>query len=162
MKTLGYPKSGVSPSQDRARRRRLTSLAERDAMQEVRARDRGCRFPLCGCRGLFAVHVCHLVHRGMGGNPTGDRTDPARLISLCAWRHLLGRVSLDKHTVQIVPLTQRGMDGPCKFLIHSASLPMFDLPGQFWEVGREVRRGECAPFSGEQAVVLDWLASMKV
>lgn len=29
------------------------------------------------------LEYAHLEHRGMGGNPTGDRTQPEKLITLC-------------------------------------------------------------------------------
>lgn len=89
---------------------------ERKIMNEVRKRDRVCRFPMCGCKKLgLNLEVAHLRHRGMGGNPLGDRTNTAEMILLCSHRHQFGGVSLHRGTLRIVPLTEDGCDGPVRF-----------------------------------------------
>lgn len=132
------------------RRRRRDK--EQDAKREVRRQDRYCRFPLCGCdRAKLQWEVAHLQHKGMGGNPAGDRSDPSRLIYLCTARHQTGLVSLHAGTLEIEPLTSDGTRGPCSFRIRQ---------GDTWvEVGREHALHEFDPFTPEQRRVLIELAT---
>lgn len=108
----------------RASKGRKLKREERDNKALVRARDGAghgramritgrCRFPLCGCheRGLF-VEVAHQCHKGMGGDPTGERSQPELMICLCNWRHKEARFSVDKGNVRWVPLTDQGANGP--------------------------------------------------
>jgi hypothetical protein len=106
------PKSGLTPS--RLRRRRSGRLARQERANKARARrrDRRCRFPLCPCAGYgLALEVSHLVHKGMGGDPTGERSQPEGMVLLCHWRHKESRWSIDKGTLRWRPLTDRGADG---------------------------------------------------
>lgn len=167
MPVWSVPKSGVTPKQNRAKRHRAVSRAELDAKAEVRARDGQCRFPACGCATHgFALHVAHGKAKGAGGDPTGQRSVPSNLVYLCSARHLANPISLHQGTLQILPRSkEQGFGGPCTFLVRKSLLQPF-FPDQEWgdwyEVGREVRRGEFAAFTPEQAVVLDWLATMRV
>lgn len=165
--TIGFPKGSFRL--DRAKRRMARDRQERDAKAEARQRDRGCRFPACGCRSMgFALHVAHLEDKGMGGNPRGDRSTRDKLITLCAGRHLANRISLHGGTLRIEPLTARGTDGPCKFLLKNGSLKPFEFKDEWWEVARERRisstaiRFELVATTPEQDVVLDYLSGMKV
>lgn len=87
--------------------------AENKNKQIVRERDRKCRFPLCPCHrfGLF-LEVSHCEHKGMGGDPTGERSLPERMIYVCNWRHKESPVSIDKKKLRAMPLTAAGTDGP--------------------------------------------------
>jgi hypothetical protein len=110
---------------------------ERQEMTAVRQRDRACRFPLCGCRTLkLRLEVAHTQHRGMGGNPAGDRTSTASCVLLCMHRHQFGAVSLHAGTLRHVPLTADGFDGPVAWEI-------YDDLGGWMEVAREDRIGHC-------------------
>jgi len=94
-------------------RRRGRQQDERDAKAQVRRRDRICRFPGCGCKRLhLRLEVAHVRHKGAGGNPAGDRNDPANLLLLCTHRHRYGRVSLHAGTLRVRCLTARGTNGP--------------------------------------------------
>ncbi len=86
---------------------------ESKLMEQARDRDGSCRFPLCGCRRhRFVLHVSHQKHRGMGGNPSFDRSDPALLMLLCAPRHRFNLFSVDKGNIEWRPLTDKGANGP--------------------------------------------------
>ena len=93
---------------------------EIEQKQKVRDRDGWCRFPLCGCRQRRRpVHVAHRDHKGMGGNPKGDRSDSDRMLLLCVDRHLNSKFSWHHGTVRWEPLDPlRGADGPVRWLIH--------------------------------------------
>jgi len=103
---------------ERAKRKRGRKALELEQMQAVRARDQSCRFPLCGCRHLGTIlAVCHLRHRGIGGNPAGDRTQRAGMILLCQTRHHDSIIALDRGTMSCEPLTDKGTDGPVRWTV---------------------------------------------
>ena len=103
---------------ERAKRKRGRKSLELEQMQAVRDRDISCRFPMCGCRHLgTAFHVAHLRHRGIGGNPAGDRTQRAGMVLFCSTRHHDSIIALDRGTMICEPLTERGTDGPVRWLI---------------------------------------------
>lgn len=141
---------------------------ERLAKSAVRHRDRVCRFPLCGCKKLgLRLEVAHADHKGMGGNPEGDRSTPDRMILLCTHRHQDGAVSLHKGTLWAKPLTAEGYNGPVRWLIDAATL----FPGLYryvtkaarWaELGDESAPGvfDVAVLSAAQVRVLEQLATM--
>jgi hypothetical protein len=85
---------------------------------KVRKRDKGCRFPMCGCRRLgLRIEVSHDRHKGMGGNPACDRSDAADMVQLCEHRHQHSQVSRHKGTLRSVPLSHRGYDGPVEWWV---------------------------------------------
>jgi hypothetical protein len=100
----------------RRRERRETERAEK---QIVRHRDQyRCRMPLCGCRDAgMRLEVSHQRHKGMGGNPKGDRSTQDQMILLCRVRHQQGIISRHKGSLAIRPLTDAGTAGPCAFAI---------------------------------------------
>jgi hypothetical protein len=113
---------------ERNRRRRRRKKVVKDAAAEVRKRDKVCRFPRCGCRRLGMTmkawpEVSHAQHRGMGGNPTGDRSTTALMALLCKWRHQDAPFSRHKGTLRHVPLTDRGFDGPVRWEIDILAMP---------------------------------------
>lgn len=111
----------------RAKRTRRLKRDERSEKGKVRDRDKHCRFPRCGCGrvgGMKAVPtVSHLKHKGMGGNPKGERSTTVGMIELCKWRHQDARISRDKGTLRYVPLTDAGCDGPVCWQIDVTALP---------------------------------------
>ncbi len=182
-------KRGKGPTaKRRAAKRRKIDAGELGAMQDARGRDEYCRFPLCGCRatgmiprsfGGFDSEVSHAKHRGMGGNPEGDRTVPALLLLVCNWRHKLSKFSIDQKTIRWVPLTADGANGPIRWLIdvevflahrlpipvHIAAVvktfsPIESDPFPFVEVARETAPHEYEPFTDAQKTVLDYLSKM--
>jgi hypothetical protein len=142
---------------------------EADHMQRARRRDGYCRFPNCKCRDFrLALEVSHAVkHRGMGGNPAGDRTEPKKLILLCVARHQRNVVSIDRHSLRVRALDARqGLGGPCAFDVDLRVL--FDGAWQqarrpkWFEVGRETARHIFEPFTPEQQGILDKLKGMEL
>ena len=71
-------------TRERRRKARLHKAAETAVMREARARD-GHRCRMCQSR--QDTEVAHLRHRGLGGNPSGDRTTLAGLVTLCRVHH---------------------------------------------------------------------------
>ncbi len=60
---------------------------EDKTMADAKRRDHGkCRWPGCAFKDL-RIETAHLVHRGMGGNPAGDRTERHKLIAFCLRHH---------------------------------------------------------------------------
>lgn len=97
-----------------ARERRAARVAaEQKILQAALKRDeRRCRVPRCEFAGkTLPIDPCHLIHRGMGGNPKGDRTTRDSVIALCRVHH--GR--LDAGLLEIDPLTPKGTDGVCDY-----------------------------------------------
>lgn len=150
---------------------------ERDNKAEVRRRDKHCRFPLCGCRKLglrleARQEVSHDTHKGMGGNPAGDRSAPERMIFLCLHRHQDGAISRHKGTLRTRYLTDRGNAGPVAWQVRRVALfepevlavvDAADLPrGEWVEVAREVSRGQVGELAPWQRAVLDVLAQMNL
>lgn len=153
---------------------------ELTAMLDARDRDGYCRFPLCGCvrKGrLWAgrdqiAEVSHAKHRGMGGNPEGDRTVPALLLLVCNWRHKLSKLSIDQKTIRWVPLTPDGANGPIRWLVPLREMvsKVFDYDGPVeydagdrfsWvELARETAPHEYEPFTDAQKMLLSYLSEM--
>lgn len=113
--------------------------AERRTMDAARKRDGGCRYPGCPCRRQhLRVDVCHARHRGMGGNPSGNRTVTNILISLCLVRH----GEWDRGEIEITPQDRLlGFDGPADFYRR-------DDAGQLQLVASEKRIGVSATRDG--------------
>lgn len=145
---------------------------ERDAKAEVRRRDKFCRFPLCGCRrAQLAVEarteVSHARHKGMGGNPAGDRSTAGQMVLLCLHRHQYGIVSRHAGTLRARYLTRRGFDGPIAWEAHRQTLRHLKLlsgarPQEWIELAREAAVGVFEPFEDWQLVVLKRLGEMVV
>lgn len=144
----GFPKpSRGTAKAARRERTRQARKQERDAKAEVRRRDKTCRFPLCGCRrGGYALHVAHGTHKGMGGNPKGDRSTAAGMVLLCAPRHRESVLSIDRGTLRWEALTEAGADGPIRwqtkrevpFEVESAA---GFIGSYWWTIAVEDRRG---------------------
>lgn len=92
-------------------RRNLRKAAERREMQAALKRDGNrCRVPRCEFAVLnLVIEPAHQAHRGMGGNPAGDRTERKTVIALCKRHHRL----YDTARLDIEPLTAKVFDGPC-------------------------------------------------
>lgn len=98
---------------DRHARRLTTKAHETREMQAALKRDgKKCRVPRCEFAKLnLIIDPCHERHRGMGGNPNGNRTTRQTVIALCRRHHRL----YDNGDIAIEPLTHKGFDGPCDF-----------------------------------------------
>lgn len=156
-----FPKSGVTTKQARAKKRRALAALEREHKAAVRERDGGCRFPFCGCRAAarpYVLEVSHQIHKGMGGDPTGERSTSAGMIYLCSWRHKDGPVSIDRGTLRWEALTERGADGPVRWILNSTVNGAYKLPE--FVVATETAVQQIEKPSYIQASVLDALARM--
>jgi len=103
----------ITTKMARAKKAAVNRKAEREAKAIVRARDRVCRFP--GGNHAWPLEVAHLQHKGMGGNPAGDRSVPEKMILLCRGHHQSGPVSLHRGTLKVEPLTDAGTNGEVRF-----------------------------------------------
>jgi len=114
-----------------------------------------CRFPLCGCyeRNLF-VEVSHQKHKGMGGDPTGERSQPELMICLCNWRHKEAKFSVDKGNLRWIPLTDQGANGPVVWEMY--------LPDAGWfELAREVAIRVLGELTPRGLYILNDLANLR-
>jgi hypothetical protein len=146
---------GSSAKVQRVTARQARRVAEETNKTYVRRRDRRCRFPLCGCRKFgFALHVSHQQHKGMGGNPKGDRSTGDRMILVCAPRHREHPMAIDKGTVKWEGLTRNGSDGPVRWLVR------LDGRRTWTEVARERAVQELEPLTEKQRRILRQLAEM--
>lgn len=134
--------------------------------REARRRDgHRCRFPLCGCRRLnlaleARLEVSHQTHKGASGDPTGVRSTPDLLLTLCKHRHQDGGVSRHKGTMRARYLTSDKANGPVAWDV-AARLVWPNVRGDHWiEVAREVKVQQLEPLSPKQQVILERLAEM--
>lgn len=136
-----------------ARRRKTRAAAlkrgENKNKAKVRARDRVCRFPLCPCQrfGLF-LEVSHATHKGMGGDPTGERSAPELMILVCNWRHKESHISIDKKAIRWLPLTDKGSNGPVEWQAKA------DEGGEWITLAREESIGRWLPIDPWQRALL--------
>lgn len=108
--------NGETYAEYRAKRKASRQNAERAVKAAIRRRDGiGCRWPDCQFwkRG-FRVDAAHLDDKGMGGDPKLIRTQTSTVMRICVQHHT-GPESLHSGDLRIVPLTDRGADGPCQF-----------------------------------------------
>ncbi len=121
MAHVSFPKPlrGECLLERRERKAELTRHEQR-GMQAAKKRDGGvCRWPRCYYhkhRGI-PVDACHMVHRGAGGNPSGDRTQRHLIVTLCRIHH----GQYDAAKIEIEPLTEQHADGPLAFYAQSES-----------------------------------------
>ncbi len=97
--------------------KRSRKTAEEEVMDAAVRRDHGkCRFPRCEfAKEKLKIDPVHfLEHRGMGGNPKGDRTSTTgQIVALCRKHHdMLDRyLEIEVHAIDPVRLA----DGPLAF-----------------------------------------------
>lgn len=121
--TPNWKASRTKRVREKVQRRWALERAERNNKATVRRRDRGCRFPLCGCKKLglrleARPEVSHDKHKAMGGNPAGDRSVPELMVQLCVHRHQDGFISRHKGTMRAVYLDSvRGYNGPVSWQV---------------------------------------------
>lgn len=159
-------KTGVTSRVERRTKRAGEKTAEEKNKKKVRLRDKRCRFPLCGCKRLkIMAHVSHQRHKGSGGNPAGDRSQPSGMIYVCACRHRENVISIDRGTLRWRELEKgKGADGYIAWDIRRDELPSHLREGraEWVEIAREWRGGELMPLAGHQLAILQWLAKMEV
>jgi hypothetical protein len=158
-------KTPLSRKVVRVLKRRAAATLEETEKAKVRRRDRYCRFPLCGCGKMkLALAVCHSEHKGIGGNPAGDRSQAALMIYLCSARHRENAISWDRGTIRIRPLTDQLFAGPCAWDVDlPRSIEAMKKNERRWvEVARERSLHVFEPFTLHQETVLKRLAEMTV
>jgi hypothetical protein len=114
---LHFSKGPKGDSYIKARERRKAIKAAEDAAKDdVRKRDKVCRWPKCRNCAAYKprLEVAHLDAKGMGGDH-GSVSSPDQMILLDYLTHQSGPSSLEQHGRKIVPLTAKGTDGPCQF-----------------------------------------------
>lgn len=151
--TKSHFKEGGSPKVARFKQRLARKSKEDEQKAAVRKRDKWCRFPLCGCRKYhLALHVSHQQHKGMGGNPNGERSTTSGMMYVCSARHRENRFAIDRGTVRWRALTKDGADGPVAWDVAS---------GKTWkEVARERAVNHLEPLTEAQRAILLELAEM--
>lgn len=170
-----FKQAAGSAKVKRGKKREARADREDAKKAEVRLRDRYCRFPLCGCKRfqLALREVSHSKHKGMGGNPAEDRSDPDSMVLLCDARHKANKFSVDRKTLRWKPLTKDGSDGPIAWEIDARELrsiqrtpaliflAIAQLPPTRWfELARETQPHLYEPTSSEQSAILAWLRGM--
>jgi hypothetical protein len=118
----------------RKERRSVRQRLEQKEMQAAKKRDHGkCRWPNCQyAKKDIPIDAAHIVrHRGMGGNPDGDRTTRNQVAALCRLHHGL----FDAAEVDIQPTTDAGTDGPMAFYTKDKET------GDFVHIATETRVG---------------------
>jgi hypothetical protein len=144
---------------------------------KVRNRDKYCRFPLCGCK-RFGLHceTSHRRHKGMGGNPKEDRSDPADMVYLCSARHQSNVFAVDRKSLRWRPLTEKGAHGPIAWDIKVSELrrlvpkstPLIALAvglmgrDKWFELARETGIHVYEPMTPEQTAIVAFLKGMEV
>jgi hypothetical protein len=94
---------------DSKKRSAERKAAEKKAMDEVRKLDKVCRVPYCEHMPKKPqLHVMHQEHRGIGGNPAGDRTEIHKMLLGCFIHHR----EYDHGDLDFVPKTEKGTRGP--------------------------------------------------
>ena len=106
------PARGSALLASRERRAERTSH-EQAEMTAAKVRDEyKCRVPRCIYKSKqLRIDAAHQVHRGMGGDPRGTRTERRTCIALCVVHH----GEYDHGDLDISPLTDRVFDGPCEY-----------------------------------------------
>jgi len=112
-----FPKPSRGTALLEREHRKAALKAEEDAVIADAKRLDGfrCRWPeQHKCRGgLEGAHV--FLHRGMGGNPAGDRTTVEAILTVCAWIHRRGPESIDGKQLKVEAETAQGTRGPCAY-----------------------------------------------
>ncbi len=115
----GFPKPirGEFLAERKAKRQERVN-AEKATMREARKRDGNvCRFPMCRHKSM-PVDVAHMIHRGIGGNPAGDRTQTELLWTACRIHH----GQYDAGLIDVQPQDSiLGANGPMDFFARTES-----------------------------------------
>jgi hypothetical protein len=113
--TFPKPEKGTHWKEGRDRRKAIIAAEEREK-DDVRRRDKRCRWPNCeNCKTYKPrLEVAHVVAKGMGGDH-GTRSTADQMMLLDYLTHQGGGDSVEQHGRRIEPLTAAGTDGPCAF-----------------------------------------------
>lgn len=118
MPFLPQPKPAKGTYLIERKERRKAVVKEEEANKAiVRSRDKKCRFPYCpNCRRYKGLinQVAHVVQpKGQGGDPSGIRSTPDRMMYLDPITH----AAQERHEIDVVPLTALGTNGICEFYL---------------------------------------------
>jgi hypothetical protein len=123
-----------------------------------------CRFPLCVCRKVnYGLHISHFAqHKGSGGDPSGERSALKFLIAVCAPRHRESRMSIDKRTIKVTPLTAAGANGPVRIFVDVNALDkgIASKKPKWVAVGTETSIGIWEEFTPQQISILARVAAL--
>ena len=154
-------KTPIAQKVVRVKAARVVKAKEEAKKVDVRKRDKRCRVPLCGCKTFgLALHVSHSQHKGMGGNPAGDRSAPELMVLVCSARHRENVISIDRGTLRWRPLTKKGADGPIAWDVDLVALHGKHGAANWVEVARETAVRSWVPFTRKQKGLLLTLALM--
>jgi hypothetical protein len=154
-------------AKQKVRRGRLKG--ERDNKALVRRRDRmHCRWPLCGCGKLgLALEVSHDTHKGIGGDPTGKRSQTELMILFCRRRHREAIFSRHAGNLRTRYLTEFRNNGPVAFeakrvdlVKHGLLDECFDNSQEWIELARERSIQDLEPVVAWARVILRSMAEM--
>lgn len=83
---LRKPPKGEFLSQRKGKSRSRVTEEQKVMREAVRLDHHKCRYPKCSHTDM-PVDPCHVVHRGMGGNPKLDRTTLESIFAGCRIHH---------------------------------------------------------------------------
>lgn len=117
-------KNGETLADYRIARRNARRAAVQSVKTDLRVRDGiGCRWPGCEFwKQGYRVDGAHLEDMGMGGDKALIRSQRHLMIRLCV-RHHQGPWSIHSKDLRVVPLTDKGTDGPCQFEMRDHKAP---------------------------------------
>jgi hypothetical protein len=165
MGALPKPARGTARLERRERRQEARTKEDKEKAA-ARRRDGRCRFPLCGCKRFgYALHVSHFVHhKGIGGDPSGERSDRRWLIQLCIARHLGNKIAIDRGTLDCRPVVpELGAEGPVAWYVDAAAIGRIELEDDYgwYLLATENAVGQLEPLNPIQREILTMLASMR-
>lgn len=120
--SLQKPARGSGRLERRAKRTAVRSFEEAEKAK-VRIRDKGrCRWPMCRHQRTGRFEVAHVIRaKGFGGDH-GTVSHDHQMMNLCYFHHQGDpqdghpEGSIERHNLKIEPLTDKGTNGPCRFL----------------------------------------------
>jgi len=119
MSDYGFPKpiKGTFLLERKQRRSEIVKR-EQQIMSQAKKRDGNvCRFPMCRHKSL-RIETAHFHHRGIGGDPSGDRTQLPILVTLCVAHH----GQYDACLIDVQPQDSAlGANGPLDFFVRTES-----------------------------------------
>lgn len=112
IKSLDRPVKGQKLLAHRDKTAQEKAHEQREMQAALKRDERKCRVPRCEfAPKKLPVDPCHLIHRGSGGNPSGDRTRRDLIFAACRVHHGM----YDAAQIDVRPQTSKGTDGPMDF-----------------------------------------------
>ena len=133
---LQKPMKGEALLDSRQRRADRVAQEQREMQAALHRDQRRCRFQPCVYEPKkLPIDPCHQQHRGMGGDPSGERTTRESIVSLCRVHHGM----YDRGEIDVQPRTDRGFDDVCDLY------QVNPITGHLEHVASEVRIGISEP-----------------